>query len=104
MAYSVSQRTNEIGIRMALGAQERGVLWMVLQESLVVLGIGVVVGVPAAVAATRLVQSLLFGLGPFDPLTLFVAIGVVAAVTLLAAYLPARRATKVDPMVALRYE
>jgi len=104
MTCGVLRRTNEIGIRMALGAQERGVLWMVLQESLVVLGIGVVVGVPAAVAATRLVQSLLFGLGPFDPLTLFVAIGVVAAVTLLAAYLPARRATKVDPMVALRYE
>jgi ABC-type antimicrobial peptide transport system permease subunit len=104
MTYGVVRRTNEIGIRMALGAQAGGVLWMVLHESIVVSGVGLVVGVPATLAATRLVQSGLFGLGPFDPLTLFVAMGVVAAVTLLAGYLPARRATKVDPMVALRYE
>lgn len=104
MTYGVVRRTNEIGIRMALGARESGVLWMVLRESLVVLGIGVAVGVPATLAAARLVQSGLFGLSPFDPLTLCVAIGVVSAVTLLAGYLPARQATRVDPMVALRYE
>ena len=104
MTYGVVRRTNEIGIRMALGAREGGVLWMVLRESLVVLGIGVAVGVPATLAAVRLVQSGLFGLSPFDPLTLCVAICVVSAVTLLAGYLPARRATRVDPMVALRYE
>ncbi|MGB6683916.1 MAG: FtsX-like permease family protein [Candidatus Acidiferrum sp.] len=95
---------NEIGIRMALGARESGVLWMVLRESLVVLGIGVAVGVPATLAAARLVQSGLFGLSPFDPLTLCAAICVVSAVTLLAVYLPARKATKIDPLVALRYE
>lgn len=89
---------------MALGARESGVLWMVLRESLVVLGIGVAVGVPATLAAARLVQSGLFGLSPFDPLTLCAAICVVSAVTLLAVYLPARKATKINPLVALRYE
>ena len=89
---------------MALGAQQRGVLWLILRESLVVLAIGVAVGVPATIAAMRLIESALFGLKPSDPLTLAAAVAAIVAVTLIAAYLPARRATKVDPMIALRYE
>jgi predicted permease len=104
MTYSVVRRTNEIGVRMALGAQQGGVLWLILRESVVVLAIGIAVGVPATLAAMRLIESALFGLKPSDPFTLLGAVAAVAAVTLLAAYLPARRATKVDPMVALRYE
>ena len=104
MTYSVVRRTNEIGIRLALGAQMGRVLWMVLRESLVLLGIGVALGIPLTLAATRLVQSQLFGLHASDPATLIAAVLVIAAVTMLAAYLPARRAARVDPMVALRYE
>lgn len=104
MNYDVARRTNEIGVRMALGAQTGGVLWLVLKESLVLLGIGVVAGIPAALAATRLLQSQLFGLSSYDPRTFTAAALVVCTVTLAAAYFPARRAAKVDPMVALRYE
>jgi len=104
MTYSVVRRTNEIGVRMALGAQQGGVLWLILRESIVVLLVGIAVGVPATLGAMRLIESALFGLKPSDPLTLAGAAAVVAAVTLLASYLPARRATQVDPMVALRYE
>ena len=104
IAYVVSWRTREIGIRLALGAQRGSVLWMVLRESLMLLGIGVALGIPLTLAATRLVQAQLFGLRSSDPITLGAAVLTIAAVTLLAAYLPARRATRVDPMVALRYE
>ena len=104
MTYSVVRRTNEIGIRLALGAQMSRVLWMVLRESLVLLGIGVALGIPLTLAATRLVQAQLFGLHASDPATLIAAVLVIAGVTMLAAYLPARRAAMVDPMVALRYE
>jgi predicted permease len=104
MNYDVARRTNEIGIRMALGAQTNGVLWLVLKESMVLLVIGLAAGLPTAFAATRLLQSQLFGLSPHDPTTFAVAVFVVAVVTLLAAYFPALRAAKVDPMVALRYE
>ena len=104
MTYNVLRRTNEIGIRLALGAQMSRVLWMVLRESLVLLGIGVALGIPLTLAATRLVQAQLFGLNASDPATLMAAVLVIAGVTMLAAYLPARRAAKVDPMVALRYE
>jgi predicted permease len=104
MNYEVARRTNEIGVRMALGAQANGVLWLVLRESLVLLGVGIAFGVPAALATTRLLKSQLFGLSASDPVTFAVAILAVGMVTLLAAYFPARRATKVDPMVALRYE
>lgn len=104
MNYDVSRRTNEIGVRMALGAQTNWVLWLVLKESMVLLSIGLAAGVPAAIAATRLLQSQLFGLSPHDPATFVVAVSAVAVVTLLAAYFPALRAAKVDPMVALRYE
>ena len=102
MSYSVVRRTSEIGIRLALGAQTRTLLWMVLRESVVLLAIGLAVGLPLTLASTRLIREQLFGLSAMDPMTFAVAIGVVAAMTLLAAWLPARRATKVDPMVALR--
>jgi predicted permease len=104
MTYNVARRTHEIGVRMALGAQNRAVQWMILRESLLLLGIGVVVGVPATMAATRLVGAQLFGLTPSDPPTFIVAILAISTVALLAAYFPARRATRVDPMVALRDE
>jgi predicted permease len=104
MTYNVVRRTNEIGIRIALGAQANRVLWMVLKESMWLLGIGVVLGVPTTLAATRLVQAQLFGLSPSDPVTLAAAVMIIAMVTLAAAYLPARRAMGVDPIVALRYE
>jgi predicted permease len=104
MNYDVARRTNEIGVRMALGAQTGGVLWLVLKESLLLLGIGIVIGIPAALGASRLLQSQLFGLSPYDPSTFATAVLMVAVVTLLAAYVPARRAARIDPMVALRYE
>lgn len=104
MNYEVVRRTNEIGVRMALGAQTSGVLWLVLKESMVLLGIGIAAGIPAAFAATRLLQDQLFGLSPHDPSTFAIAVASVAVVAMLAAYFPALRAAKVDPMVALRYE
>jgi ABC-type antimicrobial peptide transport system permease subunit len=104
MTYNVARRTHEIGVRMALGAQNRDVQWMILRESLLLLGIGIVLGVPATMAATRLVGAQLFGLTPSDPPTFITAIVAICAVALLAAYFPARRATRVDPMVALRDE
>jgi predicted permease len=104
MAFSVGRRTNEIGIRMALGAQRRQVFLMVLRQSIALVALGVVAGLLAAMVTTRLIASELFGLKPTDPLTLGFATFFMLAVAALAAYLPARRATKVDPMVALRYE
>jgi predicted permease len=104
LAYRVNRRTAEIGVRMALGAQRTQVLWMVLRESLLIAAIGVAVGLPLAFAGARLLKSMLFGLGPADPLTFVLALIGIAAVTLFAALLPARRASSIDPMVALRYE
>jgi predicted permease len=104
MTYNVVRRTNEIGIRIALGAQSNGVLWMTLKESLILLAIGVALGIPATLAATRTVQSQLFGLSPTDPFTLIAAALAISVVTLIAAWFPAHRATKVDPIIALRYE
>jgi predicted permease len=104
LSYGVARRTNEIGIRMALGAARTNVVRMILRETVVLIAAGLVVGVPGALACAHLVQSKLFGLKPADPLTLAVALGVLSAVAFLAGYLPARRASQVDPLVALRYE
>jgi predicted permease len=104
MAHSVSRRVREIGIRMALGARPDEVLWLVLRETAWMIGLGALIGLPAAFALTRLVASFLFGLTPQDPWSIAGSTLVLFAITALAGYIPARRATKVDPMVALRYE
>jgi predicted permease len=102
MSYNLVRRTNEIGIRIALGAQTPAVQWMILSESLLLLAIGVGLGLPLTLLTTKYIKDQLFGLNALDPMTFTVALIVVSAMTLLAAWLPARRATKVDPMVALR--
>ncbi|HWM25083.1 MAG TPA: ABC transporter permease [Chthoniobacterales bacterium] len=104
IAYSVTQRTREIGIRMALGAQRTQMLGMVLRQSLTVVAIGLVLGLLAAFAATRLLASLLYGVGANDVLTYAAVVLLLSGAALFASYIPARRAMKVDPMVALRYE
>ena len=104
MSYVVTRRTNEIGIRMALGAGRPKMLWMVLREILILVSIGVVIGVPVTLAGNRLVSNMLFGLSPTDPLTLVGATVLLLIVAAIAGYLPARRASLIDPMVALRYE
>jgi ABC-type antimicrobial peptide transport system permease subunit len=104
MAYGVTRRTNEIGIRLALGGHSRQVLWMVLGESMWLVITGIAVGIPLTMAATRLVRGLLYGLGPADPTALLTATVIMMAVAALAGYLPARQASRLDPMVALRYE
>jgi predicted permease len=104
MAYAVARRTKEIGIRLAFGAQRSDILQMVMRETALLIALGVAIGLAGAVATTRLISSFLFGLEPTDPLTLVAATLLMAAVVALAGYLPARRATKVDPMTALRYE
>jgi ABC-type antimicrobial peptide transport system permease subunit len=104
MSYSVERRTKEIGIRIALGAENRDMLWMVLRETLSLFAIGVAIGIPTAMAGSRLISSMLFGVSAADPVTILVAVSVMFAIAFAAGYLPARRATKVDPMVALRYE
>ena len=104
MAYSVSQRTHEIGIRMALGAKRRDVMRLVLRSGMRLVFMGEAIGLAAALLLTRLSSSLLFGVTPTDPWILGAAITLLTAVALLASYIPASRATRVDPMVALRYE
>jgi hypothetical protein len=104
ISYVVSQRTRELGVRLALGAQAGDVRRMVLKQGLVLAGAGVVIGLLAAVGLTRLMEALLYGVNPIDPLTFGVVALCLTAVALLASYVPARRASKVDPAVAIRFE
>jgi predicted permease len=104
ISYAVSQRTREIGIRMALGAQKGGLVWMFVRSALLVTGVGMVIGLGAAAALMRLMRTLLFGVRPLDPVTFFAVPVVLVAAAALASYLPARRTTAVDPVEALRAE
>ena len=104
MAYNVAARTREIGVRMALGAPRRGVIWMVTCEAVIVLAAGVTIGVPLGIGATRLFQAMLFGVTKIDPLSIASAIVTLIAICVVASIIPVRRATRVDPMVALRHE
>jgi ABC-type antimicrobial peptide transport system permease subunit len=104
MAYAVAQRTNEIGIRLALGAMPGQIRGMILSESTWITAAGLVAGVAGALALVRLVKSMLYGIGPYDPVTLGGAVAVMLAVALMASWIPARRAAGVEPMEALRHE
>jgi ABC-type antimicrobial peptide transport system permease subunit len=104
MAWLVVQRTREIGIRMALGAQAHNVLVLVLAQGMKLVVIGLLIGIPASLAVARLLSSMLVGLTTSDALTIGVVTALLTGVTLLACYLPARRATRVDPLETLRYE
>ena len=102
LSYAVARRTSEIGVRMALGARRTNVLWLILREILVLVAVGITIGVPVALEGNHLVSKLLYGLSPADPASLLTAIAMLAAVALLAGYLPARKASLVEPTVALR--
>ena len=104
MAHGVVRRTNEIGIRMALGAQRTNILWLILRDTLVLVLIGLAIGIPLALASATLISKQLFGLKPTDPLTLIVAAGLLVLVAMLSGYFPARRASRVNPLIAIRYE
>jgi predicted permease len=104
MSYNVARRTGEIGIRMALGAQRGIVVWMVVREVLLLAGLGLAVGLPIALGTSKLIRSFLFGMEPNDPLALVLSVATLLGSALLAGYAPARRASRIDPMVALRHE
>jgi ABC-type antimicrobial peptide transport system permease subunit len=104
MAYAVARRTGEIGIRMALGAERRNIIWIVLREVLALAAAGLVIGLAAAWATTHFIASFLFGTKPNDPLTTVVSVAILAAAGLAAGYTPAWRASRIDPMTALRNE
>jgi ABC-type antimicrobial peptide transport system permease subunit len=104
IAYSVSRRTREIGIRTALGAQRGNVAWLVIGEALLIVGFGLLAGLPAAFGLSRLARAQLYGISPGDPAAMFAAAGSILLITLIAVYVPAARATRIDPMRALRWE
>lgn len=104
MAYVVAQRTREIGVRMALGATRRDIVWLVMREVLVLVGVGIAAALPAAYLLTRFVKAQLYGVQPNDPIAMAVAVAGIAFVALFSGYVPARRATAIDPMRALRWE
>jgi putative ABC transport system permease protein len=104
IGYSVMQRTREIGVRMALGADQRNVVLMILRQAGRIVALGVVVGVIGSLALGRLSANMLFGVASHDPLTLVAVVTILSAVALIACYIPARRASRVDPLIALRYE
>jgi putative ABC transport system permease protein len=104
MSYSVTQRTHEIGVRMALGAQQNDVLRMIVINAMWLAVIGVVAGLVGSLIATRLLSGLLFEVNPTDPVTFLVITAILGLIALIAGFIPARRATRVDPIVALRYE
>ena len=104
MAYAVARRTNEIGLRLALGAERSVVIWMILRDVCVLAAVGLAIAVPTAVTASRLVESFLFGTRPNDPRTIAMAAAILLSAALAAGYGPARRASRVDPMIALRHE
>jgi ABC-type antimicrobial peptide transport system permease subunit len=104
MAFVVERRTKELGLRMALGAPRGEVVWMVMREVLMLLGLGLLAGIPTAYILSRYVSSQLFGVQPADVPTAIIAVAVLAGVASLAGFIPARRASGIDPIKALRYE
>jgi putative ABC transport system permease protein len=104
LSYEVTRRTREIGMRMALGARRSDILRFIVGQGIALSAVGAILGILAALGATRYIASLLYGVRPYDPLTFVLVSVLLLGVALLASYLPARRATKVDPIVALRYE
>jgi putative ABC transport system permease protein len=104
MAYAVKQRTHEIGVRMALGARPADVLRLALRQGMALAAIGALIGLIGSFAATRVLKAALFGISPTDPVAFVTITSLLLAVAFVACYIPARRATKVDPMVSLRHE
>jgi ABC-type antimicrobial peptide transport system permease subunit len=104
MAYAVARRTNEIGLRMALGAERIGIIWMVLREVLALAGAGLLIGLAVAWETTHFIAPFLFGTKPNDPLAITLAVAILMAAAVAAGYTPAWRASRIDPMTALRHE
>jgi len=104
MSYGVTRRTREIGVRVALGAQQRSIRWMILRETLTLTLFGIGIGIPSGLAASRLIASMLFGLSPSDLSTIVTACLLLLVVAFVAGYLPARKASSIDPILALRTE